>query len=166
MQVLSGEYVLRFAVGAPLTEVRHVSAAWQILQEKATALLEFIGWIFSRSTHHCFLRYTQFHMSALICDFSLYYMTLSFWQCSHVLYAYKVVWSGSFHLRMHGTCIAHKAHNMLAINWLQVFLELFIIDYESHTNRFWAPCGRTWFHLILNNQLSCFFCVKICNFGS
>lgn len=38
--VLSGEYILRFAVGAPLTEVRHVSAAWQILQEKATALLE------------------------------------------------------------------------------------------------------------------------------
>ncbi|KAL5059783.1 hypothetical protein RYX36_031387 [Vicia faba] len=38
--VLSGEFVLRFAVGAPLTEVRHVKAAWQILQEKATALLQ------------------------------------------------------------------------------------------------------------------------------
>jgi tyrosine decarboxylase len=40
VQVLSGEYILRLAVGAPLTEVRHVNAAWQILQEKATALLE------------------------------------------------------------------------------------------------------------------------------
>ncbi|KAL5059781.1 hypothetical protein RYX36_031385 [Vicia faba] len=38
--VLSGEFVLRFAVGAPLTEVRHVKPAWQILQEKATALLQ------------------------------------------------------------------------------------------------------------------------------
>lgn len=40
VQVLSGEYILRFAVGAPLTEVRHVDGAWQILQEKASALLE------------------------------------------------------------------------------------------------------------------------------
>ncbi|XP_061343435.1 tyrosine decarboxylase 2 isoform X1 [Gastrolobium bilobum] len=38
--VLSGEYILRFAVGAPLTEMRHVNVAWQILQDKATALLE------------------------------------------------------------------------------------------------------------------------------
>ncbi|XP_017411095.1 tyrosine decarboxylase 2 [Vigna angularis] len=38
--VLSGEYILRFAVGAPLTERRHVTTAWQIFQEKATALLE------------------------------------------------------------------------------------------------------------------------------
>lgn len=40
VQVLSGEYILRFAVGAPLTEMRHVKVAWQILQDKATALLE------------------------------------------------------------------------------------------------------------------------------
>lgn len=39
MQVLSGKYVLRFAVGAPLTEERHVNAAWNVLQEKASALL-------------------------------------------------------------------------------------------------------------------------------
>ncbi|XP_068473122.1 tyrosine decarboxylase 2 isoform X2 [Phaseolus vulgaris] len=38
--VLSGEYILRFAVGAPLTERRHVTMAWQIFQDKATALLE------------------------------------------------------------------------------------------------------------------------------
>lgn len=38
--VLSGKYVLRLAVGAPLTEERHVIAAWKVLQEKATALLE------------------------------------------------------------------------------------------------------------------------------
>ncbi|XP_057438483.1 tyrosine decarboxylase 2 [Lotus japonicus] len=38
--VLSGEYILRLAVGAPLTEKRHVTMAWQILQDKATALLE------------------------------------------------------------------------------------------------------------------------------
>ncbi|XLR26857.1 hypothetical protein S83_054757, partial [Arachis hypogaea] len=37
--VLSGQFILRFAVGAPLTEQRHVDAAWRILQEKATALL-------------------------------------------------------------------------------------------------------------------------------
>jgi len=40
VQVLSGEYILRFAVGAPLTERRHVTTAWQIFQDKATALLE------------------------------------------------------------------------------------------------------------------------------
>ncbi|KAL5712096.1 hypothetical protein ACHQM5_014300 [Ranunculus cassubicifolius] len=37
--VLSGKYVLRFVVGAPLTEERHVDAAWKVLQEKATTLL-------------------------------------------------------------------------------------------------------------------------------
>ncbi|PON44393.1 Aromatic-L-amino-acid decarboxylase [Parasponia andersonii] len=37
--VLSGKYVLRLAVGAPLTEERHVNAAWSVLQEKASALL-------------------------------------------------------------------------------------------------------------------------------
>lgn len=37
--VLSGTYVLRLAVGAPLTEERHVSDAWKVLQDKATALL-------------------------------------------------------------------------------------------------------------------------------
>ncbi|XWS76176.1 hypothetical protein CRYUN_Cryun01aG0153800 [Craigia yunnanensis] len=38
--VLSGKYILRFAVGAPLTEEKHVNAAWKVLQYKATALLE------------------------------------------------------------------------------------------------------------------------------
>ncbi|XP_028794640.1 tyrosine decarboxylase 1-like [Neltuma alba] len=37
--VLSGKYILRFAVGTPLTGVRHVDAAWQILQDKASSLL-------------------------------------------------------------------------------------------------------------------------------
>ncbi|KAJ7977162.1 Tyrosine decarboxylase [Quillaja saponaria] len=37
--VLSGKFILRFAVGAPLTEERHVDAAWKILQDKASALL-------------------------------------------------------------------------------------------------------------------------------
>lgn len=37
--VLSNKYVLRFAVGAPLTEERHVVAAWTTLQEKASGLL-------------------------------------------------------------------------------------------------------------------------------
>ncbi|XP_062148052.1 phenylacetaldehyde synthase [Alnus glutinosa] len=37
--VLSGKYILRFAVGAPLTEERHVTAAWKVLQEEASALL-------------------------------------------------------------------------------------------------------------------------------
>ncbi|CAN6485813.1 unnamed protein product [Victoria cruziana] len=38
--VLSGQFTLRFAVGAPLTEERHVKAAWKLLQDKATLLLE------------------------------------------------------------------------------------------------------------------------------
>nr|GMD20122.1 tyrosine decarboxylase 1 [Ipomoea batatas] len=37
--VLSGKYVLRFAVGAPLTEERHVIAAWKVLQDEGAALL-------------------------------------------------------------------------------------------------------------------------------
>ncbi|CAH9075445.1 unnamed protein product [Cuscuta epithymum] len=37
--VLSHKYVLRFAVGAPLTEERHVVAAWKLLQDGATSLL-------------------------------------------------------------------------------------------------------------------------------
>lgn len=37
--VLSGKYTLRFAVGAPLTEERHVNEAWKVLEEKASALL-------------------------------------------------------------------------------------------------------------------------------
>ncbi|XP_075508293.1 tyrosine decarboxylase 2 isoform X2 [Primulina tabacum] len=38
--VLSNKYILRFAVGAPLTEERHIFAAWEMLQEKAYALLK------------------------------------------------------------------------------------------------------------------------------
>ncbi|KAF5726985.1 tyrosine decarboxylase 1-like [Tripterygium wilfordii] len=38
--VLSSEYILRFAVGAPLTEERHVNAAWKVLQDEASALLK------------------------------------------------------------------------------------------------------------------------------
>ncbi|KAJ0967391.1 hypothetical protein J5N97_024308 [Dioscorea zingiberensis] len=37
--VLSGKYILRFAVGAPLTEESHVKAAWKVLQDQATILL-------------------------------------------------------------------------------------------------------------------------------
>ncbi|KAK4482368.1 hypothetical protein RD792_009521 [Penstemon davidsonii] len=37
--VLSNRFVLRFAVGASLTEERHVLAAWETLQEKASDLL-------------------------------------------------------------------------------------------------------------------------------
>ncbi|KAJ8747188.1 hypothetical protein K2173_010021 [Erythroxylum novogranatense] len=37
--VLSGKYILRFAIGAPLTEERHVAAAWKILQDEASALI-------------------------------------------------------------------------------------------------------------------------------
>ncbi|XP_030546509.2 tyrosine decarboxylase 2-like isoform X1 [Rhodamnia argentea] len=37
--VLSGTYVLRFAVGAPLTEERHVNEAWKVLQDEASKLL-------------------------------------------------------------------------------------------------------------------------------
>lgn len=38
--VLSGKYVLRLAVGAPLTEERHINTAWEVLQENATTLLK------------------------------------------------------------------------------------------------------------------------------
>lgn len=38
-QVLSGQLILRFAVGAPLTEERHIKAAWKVLQDQASALL-------------------------------------------------------------------------------------------------------------------------------
>ncbi|OEL20937.1 Tyrosine decarboxylase 1, partial [Dichanthelium oligosanthes] len=37
--VLSGKFVLRFAVGAPLTEEQHVFAAWKLLQDLATKQL-------------------------------------------------------------------------------------------------------------------------------
>ncbi|KQK16481.1 hypothetical protein BRADI_1g28960v3 [Brachypodium distachyon] len=37
--VLSGKFVLRFVVGAPLTEEQHVDAAWKLLQDEATKLL-------------------------------------------------------------------------------------------------------------------------------
>nr|AZM69446.1 tyrosine decarboxylase [Asarum sp. XW-2018] len=37
--VLSGKFILRFAVGAPLTEEKHVREAWTLLQDKATTLL-------------------------------------------------------------------------------------------------------------------------------
>ncbi|KAG7011298.1 Tyrosine decarboxylase 1, partial [Cucurbita argyrosperma subsp. argyrosperma] len=37
--VLSGKYILRFAVGAPLTEENHINAAWKLLQAEASALL-------------------------------------------------------------------------------------------------------------------------------
>uniref|UniRef100_J3MKD2 Tyrosine decarboxylase n=1 Tax=Oryza brachyantha TaxID=4533 RepID=J3MKD2_ORYBR len=37
--VLSGKFILRFAVGAPLTEERHVDAAWKLLQDEATKVL-------------------------------------------------------------------------------------------------------------------------------
>ncbi|PWA54534.1 pyridoxal phosphate (PLP)-dependent transferases superfamily protein [Artemisia annua] len=38
--VLSGKYVLRFVVGAPLTEERHVIAAWKLFQEAASTFIE------------------------------------------------------------------------------------------------------------------------------
>lgn len=38
-QVLSGQFILRFAVGAPLTEERNIKAAWKALQDQASALL-------------------------------------------------------------------------------------------------------------------------------
>ncbi|KAK1265795.1 Tyrosine decarboxylase 1 [Acorus gramineus] len=38
-EVISDQYVMRFAVGAPLTEERHVKAAWEVLQDEATILL-------------------------------------------------------------------------------------------------------------------------------
>ncbi|XP_073303456.1 tyrosine decarboxylase-like [Primulina huaijiensis] len=37
--VIGGEYVMRFAVGASLTENRHVILAWKVVQEHANALL-------------------------------------------------------------------------------------------------------------------------------
>ncbi|KAL1830423.1 hypothetical protein ACET3Z_000074 [Daucus carota] len=37
---LSGRYVVRFAVGAPLTEESHIIEAWKIFQEVATVLLK------------------------------------------------------------------------------------------------------------------------------
>ncbi|ONK70101.1 uncharacterized protein A4U43_C05F30270 [Asparagus officinalis] len=37
--VLSGKFVLRFAVGAPLTEETHIKAAWEVLQDQATIIL-------------------------------------------------------------------------------------------------------------------------------
>lgn len=37
--VLSGKFILRFAVGAPLTEEKHIKAAWKVLQDHATTLL-------------------------------------------------------------------------------------------------------------------------------
>ncbi|XP_010526485.1 PREDICTED: tyrosine decarboxylase 1-like [Tarenaya hassleriana] len=37
--VLSGKFVLRFAVGAPLTEEKHVKEAWNNIQEQASKLL-------------------------------------------------------------------------------------------------------------------------------
>ena len=54
VQVLSGEFILRFAVGAPLTEERHVMVAWQILQDKATALLGSLQDEPILSTNNCF----------------------------------------------------------------------------------------------------------------
>jgi hypothetical protein len=36
---LSGQRVLRFAVGGAQTQERHVRAAWKLLQEAATAVL-------------------------------------------------------------------------------------------------------------------------------
>lgn len=38
--VLSNKFTLRFVVGAPLTEQRHVNVAWTILQDQATILLK------------------------------------------------------------------------------------------------------------------------------
>ncbi|MQM09297.1 hypothetical protein Taro_042170 [Colocasia esculenta] len=37
--VLSGKFVLRLAVGAPLTEERHIKEAWELIQEQASILL-------------------------------------------------------------------------------------------------------------------------------
>ncbi|XP_065865254.1 phenylacetaldehyde synthase [Euphorbia lathyris] len=37
--VLSGKFILRFAVGAPLSEERHVTQAWKLFQVQASALL-------------------------------------------------------------------------------------------------------------------------------
>ncbi|KAF3485661.1 hypothetical protein F2Q69_00052003 [Brassica cretica] len=37
--ILSGKFVLRFAIGAPLTEEKHVKEAWKVIQEEASFLL-------------------------------------------------------------------------------------------------------------------------------
>ncbi|KAK6780454.1 hypothetical protein RDI58_022638 [Solanum bulbocastanum] len=37
--LLSDRYILRFAVGAPLTEERHIVGAWKVLQDEAATLL-------------------------------------------------------------------------------------------------------------------------------
>lgn len=42
--VIGGEYVMRFAVGASLTENRHVILAWKVVQEHANALLTNSWW--------------------------------------------------------------------------------------------------------------------------
>ncbi|KAI3865701.1 hypothetical protein MKW98_016574, partial [Papaver atlanticum] len=38
--VLSGKYILRFVVGAPLTEENHIISAWKIFQDQTTLLLK------------------------------------------------------------------------------------------------------------------------------
>ena len=38
-QSLSGKFVLRLAIGAPLTEEKHVMDAWKVIQEEASFLL-------------------------------------------------------------------------------------------------------------------------------
>ncbi|WOG89652.1 hypothetical protein DCAR_0208890 [Daucus carota subsp. sativus] len=38
--VLDGIYIIRFAIGATLTDINHVSAAWKVVQDHATALLD------------------------------------------------------------------------------------------------------------------------------
>ncbi|XP_074560317.1 tyrosine decarboxylase 2 [Curcuma longa] len=38
--VLSGKFILRFAVGAPLTEDKHITTAWEVLRDQATLLLK------------------------------------------------------------------------------------------------------------------------------
>lgn len=37
--ILAGMYVIRFAVGATLTEDRHVIMAWNVVREKLEAIL-------------------------------------------------------------------------------------------------------------------------------
>ena len=37
--IVGGVYLLRFAVGATVTEERHVDAAWKLIKEKADALV-------------------------------------------------------------------------------------------------------------------------------
>nr|GMD93292.1 tyrosine decarboxylase 1-like [Ipomoea batatas]GMD93294.1 tyrosine decarboxylase 1-like [Ipomoea batatas] len=38
--VVGGVYMMRFAVGAPLTEFRHVEMAWKLIQDHATSMLK------------------------------------------------------------------------------------------------------------------------------